>query len=366
MVFLFIFFSTGCDSSLGLESYGLKLLHLRIDRDSLSQLVNSGLQKSPVSAVLDVDKTVYPVEVSYAGNSSIKNLKKNFEVDFILDSYNQHKFYKISSHSQDTTLLKGVLGAFILERLDLIHSEIEPASLYINREFFGLYVFLEPVDYDYFARRGLRIYQLYKAKVQQAGFDKVMITDPEFGFKSKFGGFNRLAIGRLAQLAHQEIGPDHKRELNRYIDVREFIKFVATAVLMQNFDTFNNNYFIYQTSRSPLFHFIYWDWDMTYKSSNDDLDTIEQNILNRNKLVLKVLEYPEYLSLYQSEINQALNGPLQVSDVLQFVDEQAALIERAYNADRFLGREGTLNFLSEKDRMKSIIQSWFAHLNAKY
>lgn len=362
----FVFCVFGCDSTKGLDSFGLTLLHLNIERDEFSRLTNTGLSKSPVAAKLAINSYEVPIQVSYSGNSTIKRLKKSYQIDFLDRPFRSRRIYRASAHTQDPSLLKGVLGAFMLSEMGQMHSEIEPATLYLNRQYQGLYVFLEPVDADYFHRRGISISHLYKAKVAQGGFKKVMVTDPEYGVKAKVGAFNRLAVSRLASLAHKPIGNEHKAQLGKLIDFNKFIEFVAAAVVMQNLDTFDNNYHIYQTSRSSVFHFFHWDWDMIFKEKGGSFESIESLILNKNALVQKVLEYPEFQVLLESTIKDFIQGPLTVSKIHSYIDEQASLIKSAYQNDRHLGREGKLSFESEKQYLKDTVENWINFLDAKY
>src|SRR5207248_1419776 len=70
----------------------------------------------------------------------------------------------------------------------------------------------------------------------------------------------------FARLVHRADDETFKKEVGSYLDVDEFLRFLAVNALVANFDSFftgGHNYYIYLNPETNKFVFIPWDLDLS-------------------------------------------------------------------------------------------------------
>jgi spore coat protein CotH len=101
------------------------------------------------------------------------------------------------------------------------------------------------------------------------------------------------------------------KKIGDYLDVDEFLRFMAANSLVANVDSFfgtGHNYFLYLNPRTDRFHFIPWDLDLSlgnfvFASAQDQLEwSIAQPYLGKNRLAERILAVEEHNKTYRDNL----------------------------------------------------------------
>ncbi len=152
----------GCQGARRYPDYGLPSFEVRIEPERLSELLASASAKVEYPAkVITSDDREYRILIEPAGASSILNAKKSWDLKFQnsggLDGY---KEIRLASAHQDASMLRPLLALEVFRAAGLGTSAAEPVVLYLNDSFQGLYIRIEPINEDFFARRGITLHRI--------------------------------------------------------------------------------------------------------------------------------------------------------------------------------------------------------------
>jgi len=195
-------------------------------------------------------------------------------------------------------------------------------SLMVNDEYFGVYLSIENVDIQLFESRGNPAQDLYKALSHVARFTPLLNpSEIESVYETKLserGSLDTL-LNRFAFFHYSTLGSD-VAELNRIIDVEDFIKYFAVMYFLCNHDGFSKNYYLWRREDNK-YSIVPWDCDATFgneawgsyigyesKKSFDEL--IEQSVFQH------IIAVPEYRDRLLEFINYI------VEDGYQFMEAQ--------------------------------------------
>ena len=92
------------------------------------------------------------------------------------------------------------------------------------------------------------------AKYEVAYIPKTTPTEPQ-----------QQRLIAFTKLLHQADDEEFEATVDEYLDVDQFLRFLAMNVLLSNLDSFlggAQNYYVYLDSASNRFHFLPWDMDI--------------------------------------------------------------------------------------------------------
>lgn len=330
--------TAGCAPDLGStrEGYGLRPLEIELDEENLSQILHGGLDESPVAARLRVGKERLQGYVSLAGQGSISHEKRGYRFD-IEGRRGPFAFrsFRLSAQSQDDSFLASLLGHRVYSALGLPVPDIEPVSLYLNRQFVGLYLLIERIEPEFFERRGFAAERVYRSQPILSDFGREMIADPARGMKEAYGSYAGDEISRLAQWANGEPDAANLGLGSRLLDFENFTRFVAANLFLVNCDSFNNNLYLFRTEGDPRFRAAAWDWERAY-----DGTCTPEDLKARSHLVMQLYAQPELRAQVEGILAELRTSRFGPAAVRAHLDEDIARIGRAYAADPYLGGLG--------------------------
>ncbi len=219
----------------------------------------------------------------------------------------------------------------------------------INGEDKGLYLLTEKVDEDFFIRRNINVYELFKVGFG-AQFTFSVPNFPEFHFDKEIPdneNFNTLRdfIYALDTIKSENIYP----LLNKFLDVDNYLEYHAITTIINNFDAFTNNFYLLKKEVDSPFRIIPWDFDKVFETEN----TIK-GIYGENDIIKKIFSIDttrlKYLEIFEDKLQI-----LDMNYLENTIDSTASFIREAYNADEYLGN-GRYNFDQEILQLKNYIQ----------
>lgn len=122
----------------------------------------------------------------------------------------------------------------------------------------------------------------------------------------------RQRVIAFARLLHRSGDADFARQIADYLDVDEFLRFLAVNVLLCNLDSFlggSQNYYVYLDPRSDRFQFLPWDLDHSFGAfdlvgspeTRRDL-SVDRPQWGENRLIERVLAIPRYRQAYHERL----------------------------------------------------------------
>ncbi|RZA17776.1 MAG: hypothetical protein EOP10_22105 [Proteobacteria bacterium] len=325
------------------ESYGQKLVSLRITAEEYGLLNGQLLSKKPARAEIRVAGSLkVNCNVAYAGRSSLDAYRKSYDLDFCDEKYEKRTHYRLSAQAIDKTLTRSFMGYEIFKTLDLLHPKAEPAVFYINNKYQGLYVFMETVDKEFFKARKIEIDELYKARFANAGFSQAFSSKIPEAFSYEGKGEDRFTlieeIYKLVWL--EENDAVFAQKIEAIVDIDSFLSYAAAAVFIDHWDGFDNNYFFAFHNDSRKLITIPWDLDRIWEKVDGDSPEL---LLQKNALLARLLKNAGYKKTFLEKLTK-LSKKYSTEKLVAMMRKKEDATRDAYRADPILARYQTTAF----------------------
>jgi spore coat protein H len=143
----------------------------------------------------------------------------------------------------------------------------------------------------------------------------------------------------LLKLIHQADDATFDRKIGDYLDVEEFVRFIAANALLGNMDSFlstGHNFYLYIHPTTLKAHFIPWDlnlafgtfdWVGTVKEQTEL--SLKQPYVKPNRLTERVLSIERYEKLYRAEVERIAKQCLTPAHLSPQIDALEKVIARA-------------------------------------
>ena len=269
-----------------------------------------------------IDESVDSIGFRLRGNTSRYSQKKSFKISFN-DFIGGREFYgvdklNLNGEHNDPSIIRTKLCMDFFQEIGMKASRAAHAEVYINDEYYGLYISVEQVD-DEFLRKNYNddsgnlwkclwpadllylgddpdLYKLYSGNrpVYELTTNESL---NDFGKLAKFiDVINNTPIRNL---------PD---SIEKIADVPEILKYFAVNILVGHWDDYwsnKNNYYLYHNPSEDKIHIIPYDYDNTFSIDWFDIDWWEANPYNFPKinsgdrpLAENLLANAQYRNLY--------------------------------------------------------------------
>lgn len=240
---------------------------------------------SSCNVIFDGQLLPSPVGIKAKGNYSNFGaftpkvpLKLNFS-EFNLDQkYDGLKKINLANFFKDPSFLRDGITYKLLRDAGVSASRTSYCEVYINDDYFGLYLLLEDIDKQFlnshFNNKNGNLYKCGMTAIfEWEGYDK---SNYEDNFEQIFKQSGDDSYSDLIQL-HEKINSsnvNHYDTLNKYFDLNMFNKTMAIEYLVNNSDGFLNsgrNFFIYKSTDDNKFYWIPWDYNLTFSETEYNL-----------------------------------------------------------------------------------------------
>lgn len=253
------------------------------------------------------------VGIRSRGSGSRSPEKPNLLVAFNRYDSNQKLFglatVVLKANNQDASLLREVLAMKLFRRMGLPAPLEAPARLYVNGEFFGAYTLVESID-EAFLRRNFGedsgyLYDWQEDRTNGYRFEYLgpdpsayvpTLWDPKTRKSSPDAAF----IEAMVRAVNQAPDSEFVKTASRYIDLKQFVLYLATENFLADYDGFlgrvfgMNNMYWYRFAGGDPFVLIPWDKDGAFSWAGTSVfEGVEENVLAR-----RALQDPELRRLY--------------------------------------------------------------------
>jgi len=316
----------------------LPRIDLFLSPDSLDALYKPGDEWKnhhyPATFIFDngtIRDTLESVGFRFRGNTSRTAAKKSFKLSF--NTYEPgRRFYglekmNLNGEHNDPSVARSKINWDLCRQIGIPASRANHVQLYINGEYWGLYVHVEHVDEVFvqsrFGNQDGNLYKcLYPADLVFKGTDPDLYKEVFWGRRAYDLRTNQ-ALDDYSDLAHfievlnQTPLPQLPCELEAVFNVDTYLKAIALDVLTGNWDgpIYNkNNFYLYKNTATGQFEYIPYDLDNTL-----GIDWFGEDWANRDMyhwahpnearpLYSRILEVPEYRARYSYYMTQILQS----------------------------------------------------------
>jgi CotH protein len=270
------------------------------------------------------------VGIRSRGQASRSATKPSLRVDFNRYTASQTlldlKSVVLRNNSTDFSSMHERISMQLYARMGLAAPRVAHARLYVNNTYQGLYSIVESLDKSFLSRNfDENEGYLYK-------YDRLP-TDPPYYFEylgtaaSLYSPhpFNPEThednpkpqpIADLVRVVHDASDASFPSSIAPYLDINEFIKFVAVTVYLADQDGFlgdwgMNNFDVYQMNNKTVHVFIPWDKSEAIKPGPDysifhNLDDVPGS--QHNRLMERIVNIPALRSQYLDALAQVADS----------------------------------------------------------
>lgn len=228
----------------------------------------------------NVQDTVYPVGFRLRGNTSRYSQKKSFKVSFNTFESGS-KFYgveklNLNGEHNDPTIMRSKVCWDILRKMDVPAPRANHVQVYINNNYYGLYLSVEHIDEEFvksrFTYNNRNLYKcLWPASLQYLGDDPDLYKFDNNGRRAYDLKTNE-ALDDYSDIAHfidvinNTPNSELVCELNIAFNTYDYLKVIASDILFGNWDGYiynQNNFYLYHNTISDKMEYIPYDLDNT-------------------------------------------------------------------------------------------------------
>ncbi|NOQ26744.1 MAG: spore coat protein [Bacteroidales bacterium] len=286
----------------------------------------------------------YNVGVRFKGNSSLRStwqmgcmkLAFRFDFDEFEGDYPEIKnqrfygFQKIafSNNYDDQSFLHEKVAADIFRDAGLKAPQTAYYQIFVDYGdepiYFGLYTATEIVeDAMLESQFGSNAGNCYKPENEAATFAYGTFNSTDFDLKTNEDFADYSDVEALYDILHSGLRTSNteqwKTKLETILDVDNFLKWLATNTVIQNWDTYgvmSHNYYLYTNPYTNKIVWIPWDNnEALYGGKREPLSFSMNEVGNNWPLIRYLINIPEYETLYENYLEDVINDAFEPSKV---------------------------------------------------
>lgn len=279
---------------------------------------------------------------SASTNGKKKPLKIDFNEYLPEQEYEGLKKLNLQNSFEDPSSMRDMLAYNIFNTEGIHASKSAYARVYINGEYWGLYLMVEQIDKTFLEERfGDDSGNLYKSMsnghLVYNGSSNDSYTE-YIGLKtnetendwSRFIDFVEV-LNRIYLKSNKE----YITEIANIFNVNTYLKILAIDILLLNWDSYyahGRNFYIYDNPVQQKFEWIPWDYNLAFSDSYIDIlvtDTWGESI----PLIENLLDRPVFLQAYVNAYSEILEDNFTADRLFPIIDSTEKLISESLAAD---------------------------------
>ncbi|WP_082883681.1 CotH kinase family protein [Bacillus sp. SJS] len=345
----------------------IKKLNCSITPRHLTELRRDLWNDEPLPTTLVFqDQIKVHAEIAYRGAHTRKAKKKSYFINHAgRKKVKGEREFHLNAEYYDPSFMRNALSFKFLDLIGLIVPHWEYVKFYINGKYEGIYLKLESVNEDFAEKHRLNPCSIIYAIDGDANFslhsdlDKSLKKNLLQGYELKSG--NKSALMRLTEFivfvntaTHQEF----EKRITEYINVRQYLSWLAGVVCLQNFDGFVHNYALLLDEQTNQFIIIPWDYDATFGRdvNGTDMGAEYVRIEGYNTLSARLLAIESFKNIYAGLMNSLLDQTFTTKTITPMMDDLFAQLEPEVQGDPYVGKY-VQEFRQEPRFIKDFIQA---------
>jgi hypothetical protein len=318
-----------------------------------------GLQYAYVKGLLDYEATAFAdVGVRFKGNSSYlfagNDPKRPFKIDFdrFVPEQKLLGLSKLNFHvnAYDSSMLREAMSYAVFRDCGVPASRTTHAALYLTvdglyeNRCLGIYTVVEEVDKHFLkshfkSSKGLLLKPENARDLPYLGEDWTRYD--RYDAKSDASPKLTNRVIAFTRLIHNADDAAFARQITDYLDVDEFLRFLAANTLLANLDSFlvtGHNYYLYVHPDTGRIHWIPWDLNLSFghfefvgnpkELANLAIDT---PYVEPNTLVKRLLAIAAYKQAYHEHLKHLVANTFNTIKLGPMVDKLSPIVLETEN-----------------------------------
>lgn len=313
------------------------------------------------------DITLFGAGIKSRGRQSRSPIKPSIGLDFGKFASGQ-RFFGLKSLvlrnlNQDATMMRERLAEEVFARMGLPYSREAHARLYVNGEYAGVYLLVEPYDAIYakthFGEDNGWLYEfnnpdppfLFDTLSPDRAEDILEMFEP----KTRSDSPDAPGLLAMIRFVNESNDEEFAAGIDRYLDVSDFLAHAATEQVLAQWDGLvgvngMNNFYFYRFQNTGRGLFLVWDQDMGFVDIWPSIWTRDdQNILMR-----RLLSLPQWNRFYLDMLANA-------NHIIGHDKWLAKEIDRIYNQIRDAAYEDNYRLCRGEDSIVLCSLAQFEH-----
>ena len=298
----------------------------------------------------EIRDTIYPVGFRLRGNTSRSSNKKSFKVSFNRFTSGGKYFgiekLNLNGEHNDPSVIRSKVCWDILRKMEIPAPRSNHVQVYINNDYYGLYISVEHIDEEFIKSRftyndGNQYKCLWPADLNYLG------EDPDL-YKLEMGNrrvyelkINEEAddysdLANFIGVLNNSSDADFKCEMDDIFNTYDYLKVIASDILFSHWDGYiynKNNYYLYHNTISDKFEFIPYDLDNTLGIDWMGRDWATRNIYdwqqhgdNYRPLYERIMNNAELRNQYTYYMKQLVNETLDMDSLITAIEQRRDMI----------------------------------------
>ncbi len=274
--------------------------------------------------------TVLNVGFRLRGNTSRFSAKKSFKVSFNTWEPGR-KFHglekmNLNGEHNDPSVIRSKLCWDLLQDFKLPGARANHVEVYINDNYYGLYINVEHIDENFvksrFGNKNGNLFKcLYPADLRYLGADpetyKYTSGDRRaYDLRTNTAGDDYSDIAHFIAVLNNTPDDQFVCEINKVFNVYDYLKIIAVDVFTGNWDGYiynQNNFYLYHNTATGKFEYIPYDLDNTFGIDWFGVDWGNREIYSwqqdgqERPLYTKIMSNNELRAQYTFYLNQLIS-----------------------------------------------------------
>lgn len=324
-------------------------VHIQMEENDWKSMTENAIKEEFVEASVTINGELFPlVKVRPKGNSSLRSVangkNKRFSFKLNFDSLVKNRTMaglsqlNLNNGFSDPSYMREYLSYRIFEKMRVPVPACSFAKVFVNEEYFGLFLAVESILEPYLERNfGDLTGTLYKSTGNTLQYTGNSATDTR-GMEVKVNKKHSDTSALMAMLKALNQGGD----IEKHLDVDGALRYLAVSTALVNFDSyqgnFGHNYYLYELNGK--FTILPWDLNMSFGGFNFGgsfskvfIDEPTQGSVAQRPLVAKLLENESYRETHHTYLKEVAEKYLSEDYLQREIDQVSQLIAEEVKND---------------------------------
>lgn len=352
IITFFLTFFTSCENDINDPSekdLSVPLMNITIEHEDLVALKNNRTLNFNVPCRIKFKGAVYNGEIRASGAGSRYYPKWSYRIELkegeSIEGINE---FNLSAQVEDKSMIRTIIAGRLYENAGLLNFKNLHVFVRINNNNEGLYLFLEVINNNFFARRNLPVNELYKLGFASS-FTYSPASFPEFTFSKQIPDDGRFyTLTELINILDESNAENVESSVGSKLNLENYLSYHSLTSIIGNVDAFGNNFCLYKKTYNSPFEIIPWDFDKSFYIQGNF------GLVGDNGIIKKLFTNESVFNQFKNIMTNQVNDIYDTDVIFEIIDSTASAIESSYDNDISLGQSGLI-FNDEVESLKNYI-----------
>jgi spore coat protein H len=270
-----------------------------------------------------IKESLKDVGIRLKGSGGRMQRKKGFKLSFTSFGNKGRKFYGLrrigfKGQQENLTGVKSFISSELYRSMSVPVQRGSFSKVFINEIFYGVYWMSEEIEKEFVASRykGGKgdLYRCFISGFEYLGDDENTYKNLNISYGGRYRRHYDKKLGepenysnllKFITMLNKTSDEEFPKEIKKIFNVESFLRQLVVEISIGNFDSYtvnHNNYMIYEDSKSKIFQFITFDFDLTFWEGFENVNVYEWEklvipffpVLRTSPLTVRIMRVPEF------------------------------------------------------------------------